>query len=80
MKVTVELAASQWKEICRLTGEREKGPAIRKLVMNALMMKRRKEIAERFISGKWGVELAYFEHGRAADRRATKERAARWRD
>ena len=79
MKVTVELSDSELNDICRLTGERKKGPAIRKLVVSALMMKRREEIAGKFISGQWGVELKGFEAARAADRKADKQRGARWR-
>jgi hypothetical protein len=40
---------------------------------------RRREIAEKFISGEWGVELSGFEAGRAADREAARERSERWR-
>jgi hypothetical protein len=79
MKVTVELSDSELKEICELTGERKKGPAIRKLVVSALMTKRREEIAGKFISGKWGVRLEGFEAARAADRKVAKQRGARWR-
>jgi len=79
MKVTVELSDSELKEICRLTGERKKGPAIRRLVVDALMMKRREEIAGKFVAGKWGVELAGFEAARAADRKASRDRAGKWR-
>ena len=79
MKVTVELSDSELKDICRLTGERKKGPAIRKLVVSALMMKRREEIAGKFISGEWGTELSGFEEGRAADRASAKKRDAIWR-
>jgi hypothetical protein len=43
------------------------------------MLKRRREIGEKFISGEWGVELEGFEAGRAADRREAAERNARWR-
>ena len=57
MKITVELSDSEINEIRLLTGERKKGPAIRKLVAEALMLKRRREIAEKFISGEWGAEL-----------------------
>jgi hypothetical protein len=80
MKVTVEFPDSDLKEICRVAGERKKGPAIRKLVMDALLMKRREAIANKFISGEWGVELAGFEAGRAADREIAKQRAARLRE
>jgi hypothetical protein len=40
---------------------------------------RRKEIAEKFMSGEWGVELSGFEAGRAADRESSIERGERWR-
>ena len=80
MKVTVDFPDNELKEICRVTGERKKGPAIRKLVMEALLVKRREEIAQKFISGEWGVELTGFEAGRAADREAAQIRAAQWRD
>ena len=77
MKVTVELSDSELKHVCRVTGERKKGPAIRKLVADALLMKRREEIAGKFISGEWGTELAGFEAGRAADRKKAKQRGSR---
>ena len=80
MKITVELSDSELKDICRLTGEHKKGPAIRKLVVDALMMKKREEIAGKFISGKWGVALSGFEAGRAADRKTAKKRDAKWRE
>ncbi len=70
MKVTVEMSDSEVREICRVTGERKKGPAIRKLVTDALQMKRRERIAEKFISGEWGAELKGFEAAQAADREA----------
>jgi hypothetical protein len=66
MKISVEITASEMKEICRVTGESKKGPAIRKLVAEALMLKRREKVAQKFITGEWGVELRGFE---AADGR-----------
>jgi hypothetical protein len=80
MKVTVELSDSELMDICRITGEKKKGPAIRKLVVDALMMKRREEIAGKFISGRLGVRLPGFEAARAADRKAAKKRATKWRE
>jgi hypothetical protein len=79
MKITVELSDSDMQDICRLTGQRKKGPAIRMLVADALMMKRRAEAAGKFVSGAWGTKLAGFEASRAADRSAAKKRSARWR-
>lgn len=63
MKITVELSDSDVKEICQVTGEHKKGPAIRKLVTDALMLKRREKLAQKFISGKYGVELKGLETG-----------------
>ena len=80
MKISVELSDSELKDICRLTGERKKGPAIRKLVVDALMMKRRGDLAGKFIAGKGAMELSDFEPSRAADRKAARRQAARWRD
>jgi hypothetical protein len=73
MKITVEFPDSEIKEICRVTGERKKGPAIRKLVADALMLKRREALAEKFISGEWGVELKSFEAGQAVDQQADSQ-------
>ena len=56
MKITVVISDSDIKEICRMTGESKKGPAIRKLVTEALLLKRRKKLAQKFITGEWGVE------------------------
>lgn len=79
MKVTVELSDSELKDICRLTGIRKKGPAIRKVVVDALMLRRREEIVGKFISGAWGVDLDGFEAGRAADRATARKRSSRGR-
>jgi hypothetical protein len=79
MKITVELSDSELKDIRRITGESKKGPAVRKMVVDALMLKKREEIAQKFISGKFGVELSGFEEGRVADRKTAKQRDRRWR-
>jgi hypothetical protein len=79
MKITVDLPDSEMKEICFFTGEKKKGPAIRKMVADALMMKRREMLSRKFISGEWGVELAPFEAGQSKDRRANEKRARAWR-
>lgn len=79
MKITVEISDSELKEIRRVTGEKKKGPAVRKLVVDALMLKRRHEIMQKFISGEWGVELKGYEESQAADRKADQELERRWR-
>ena len=77
MKVTVDLPDSELKEICFFTGERKKGPAIRKMVRDVLMIKRREKLAQKFISGEWGVDLATFEGGKSADRTRCLGRSGR---
>jgi len=75
MKVTVELQDKDLRDICRFTGEKKKGPAIRKLVVDALMMKRRLEMTEKFMTGEWSVDLPPWQEMRARDKE--KERL-RW--
>jgi hypothetical protein len=80
MKVTVEISDSEIKEICRVTGESKKGPAIRKLVADALMLKRREKLAQKFISGEWGAELKGFEAAQTAEQQADSQAEKRWRE
>jgi plasmid stability protein len=47
---------------------------------DAAMMKRRRELVGKFVSGEWGVELAGYEESRQADRTSAKKRAQAWRD
>ena len=68
MKVTVEISDKEMQEVLELTGETKKGHAIRQLMEEALQLRRRAQIAERFISGEWGVELDSFEANRERDR------------
>lgn len=68
MKVTVEIADSDLSDVLALTGERKKGPAIRLLMEQALQLRRRQRIAERFLSGEWGVELQGYEEARELER------------
>ncbi len=79
MKISVELSDSELKDICRITGEKKKGPAIRKMVVDTLLMKQREEIASKFIDGKWSAEMTGFEAARSADRNAAKKKSSRWR-
>ena len=68
MKVTVEISDQEMQEVLELTGENKKGPAIRQLLDEALQLRRRAQVAERFISGEWGVALDTFEANRDYDR------------
>jgi len=68
MKVTVELSDREMAEIFDLTGERKKGPAIRRLMEEALQQRRRAQIAQRVLSGEWGVELETYEADQERER------------
>jgi hypothetical protein len=57
MKVTVEVSEDELKEILRVTRERRKGAAIRKLALEALMLKKRREMLDEVEAGKWSVDL-----------------------
>jgi hypothetical protein len=73
MKVTVELSDNEMAEILDLTGERKKGPAIRRLMEEALQQRRRAQIAQRFLSGEWGVELESYEADQERERQRAQE-------
>jgi hypothetical protein len=73
MKVTVDLSDHEMREILELTGERKKGPAIRRLMREALQQRRRAQIARRFLSGEWGVELETFEADQERERQREQE-------
>jgi hypothetical protein len=60
-------------EILELTGERKKGPAIRRLMEEALQLRRRAQIAQRFLSGEWGVELESYEADQERERMRSQE-------
>ena len=79
MKVTVDLSDSEIREICFLTGETKKGPAIRKMVIDALNLKRREQVSRKFITGEWGVDLDNLEAGQARDRESSEGRNQAWR-
>lgn len=46
---------------------------------DAAMLERRAQVAQKFISGEWGVALDGFEAARAADRAAAGKRNSAWR-
>jgi plasmid stability protein len=49
------------------------------VVAEPLMLQDRKRIAEKFLTGEWGADLAGFEEGRLADRDAAETRDQVWR-
>ena len=80
MKVTIDLADAELREICALTGIRKKGPAIRQLLADSLQLRRRARISAKFLTGEWSAALESFEATRQADRQSTQTLATAWRD
>jgi len=73
MKVTVETSDNEMAEILDFTGERKKGPGIRRLMEEALQQRRRAQVAQRFLSGEWGVELESYEADLERERQRDQE-------
>ena len=80
MKVTVELSEKEMREIFRATGEKKKGPAIRKFLQDELMMIRRRDFMEECLSGKFGMELKDYERGQKLERKAAERMDKLWRE
>jgi hypothetical protein len=57
MKISVELSENELKDVLRFSGEKKKGPAIRKFIVTELMLKRRREISRKVLSGEWSARL-----------------------
>jgi len=57
MKVTVEVSDEELKDILKATREKRKGAAIRQLALEALMLKKRRELLDEVEAGKWSVDL-----------------------
>jgi hypothetical protein len=62
MKVTVEMSDTELREILKITREKRKGAAIRQLALEALMMKKRRELLDEIEAGKWSVDLPAIEN------------------
>ena len=80
MKISVEISDSELRRVCSITGERKKGPAIRKVLENALRQHRREEIAQKFLTGEWSAESAGYEAAKQADRQTAQTLDSLWRD
>jgi hypothetical protein len=66
MKVTVEMSENEIQDILKYSGERMKGPAIRRLAIDALNYRKRLEMNAKFRSGEWAAELPSLDQIRKA--------------
>lgn len=80
MKITVDIPESDLREICELTGIHKKGPAIRKLLSDSIMMQRRVQISQKFLSGEWSAGLEGYESAKEEERQSAQNLSAAWQD
>jgi hypothetical protein len=80
MKVTVDLSESEIADICELAGTSKKGPAIRQILSDALSLRRRATIAEKFLTCEWSAECEGLEASRVTERQSAKTLSEKWRD
>jgi hypothetical protein len=57
MKISVEVSESELKEIRRYAKEKQKGPAIRKLALEALRLRKRQVLGEKLLRGEWSAQI-----------------------
>ena len=57
MKVSVEISDMELRDVQRVSGDKRKGPAIRSLAMEALQLRKRRAMTEKFATGAWSVTL-----------------------
>lgn len=80
MKITVEMPEREVREICRVTGISKKGPALRQMIADSLLLKRRRLISEKVPSSEWSAELGGFEASKVRERGASQSLVNLWRD
>ena len=68
MKITVEIPEKDMKDILRFSGEKKKCPAIVKLVASQLMLRRRRELSDQVMAGKFRVALPDWKESRQRER------------
>jgi hypothetical protein len=78
MKISVEFSDSEMREIRNASGEKKKGPAIRKIVTDALRLRRRREMVQKFVSGEWAVDLDSWQVTRERERRTARKTVDMW--
>lgn len=67
----------RWPKAWTSPSSARKAPAIRRLMEEALQQRRRAQIAQRFLSGEWGVELETDEADQERERQRDQEIAPR---
>jgi hypothetical protein len=68
MKITVDIPENDLKDVMRFSGEKKKGPAIVKFVATELMLRRRRELSDEVMAGKFRVEFPDWEESRKRER------------
>ena len=68
MKIKVDIPEDDLQDVMRFSGEKRKGPAIVKFVTSGLMLRRRRELSDEVMAGKFRVEFPDWEESRNRER------------
>jgi hypothetical protein len=68
MKITGDIPEKDLKDIMRFSRKKRKGPAIVKFIATGLMLRRRRELSDEVMAGKFRVELPAWEESRKRER------------
>ena len=71
MRITLDISEKDLKDIMRFSGEKKKGPAILKLAAAQLMLRRRRQLSDEVMAGKFRVELPDWENPGGGSARKT---------
>lgn len=68
MKITVDIADEDLKDIMRFAVEEKEGPAVAKFLTFALMLRRRREFSDEVMSGAFRFDFPHWEEMQRLDR------------
>ena len=57
MKISVNLSEKEMKQILHVVQGTKKGPAIRQLTLEALMLKKRRNLSDQVLKGEWSIRF-----------------------
>jgi hypothetical protein len=65
----VDISENDLKDIMRFSGVKRKGPAIVKFITKGLMLRRRRELSDEVMAGKFRVEFPDWQESRKRERK-----------
>jgi hypothetical protein len=68
MKITVEISENDLKDVLKFSGGKKKGPAISKFITTELTLRRRQELMDDVLEGKFQVDYPDWRKQRSQER------------